>query len=317
MLCRRSALVVLAGLLLVSAACRSAAPRVAVERPKHTSVALFKSEVPIPEKDNKTLPLWLIALSVRQGARSVGPVVAVVDTGAQVTVIDRAWAANSGLRVSDATMVATDITGRKLTTSAAADVRLGVGGYQAQPTDIVIIDFPEMLTRLGVFAIWSPQVAIAPDALYRFDFADGRLQVDDAERLSQPALPLCVGAGGRAAALTVDATIAGVAARLELDSGSNDTSVLANTQVGVALSAIEGGEMSTSYGAAGAFASRDLPPQRVEVGGFGGEYAVSVIEAEHGGPVPDCPSDGVIGLPLLEACRLEVTATHFSLTCAP
>ena len=165
--------------------------------------------------------------------------------------------------------------------------------------------------------IWSPQSTVAPASLLRFDFRQGRIEGGEAGELAEPRRPSCRGRRFDSSALVVDATVGGHSMQLELDSGSNDTSLLQGSAAGAALWTQSLGGQTTSHGAAGGFASRELGLVPVEVEGYAMLTSVSVIGTDAGAdaPAPECPSDGVIGLPVLERCRLALTQTHFSLAC--
>lgn len=237
----------LAGSLLMCGACQRA-----------ESSGLFKSEVPIPEKDGATLPSWLVEARIRQDGRTLGSVVTIVDTGAQATVIDRAWAAEHGLLTRAGSVVAVDIAGSSIDTTLASDVQLSFGAVDARAVEVVVIDMPEILRRIGVVAIWSPQSTVPPGRLFRLDLWRGSLELDDATALSEPRLASCVGDLFESAALIVEAVVGGHAVRLELDSGSSDTSVIMSSAAGSALSELGVSQDKTSYGAAGSFSVLEL-----------------------------------------------------------
>jgi hypothetical protein len=220
-------------------------------------------------------------------------------------------------RDRESNVVATDIAGKRIVTTIAPSVQLSFGTIETRVTDVVVIEMPELLRRLGVVAIWSPQSSVPPGKLFRFEFRRGTLELDDASRLPRSRVASCVDARFASAALIVDAVIGGHAARVELDTGSNDTAILASSAAGAALSSGRSGRPTTSHGAAGSIATRELPPQLIEIDGYARPFPLSIIDDDASATERDvaCLSDGVLGLPLLEDCQLDVTSTHFSLSC--
>lgn len=281
--------------------------------PGPAAVRLYKSDTAIPEKEDARLPLWLVDVDVAQGQRGLARAVAIVDTGAQTTVVDRAWADAHGLVHATAAVVAKDISGASIQTSVAQDVRLQFGPFETRPVDFVVIDMPEILRFLGIAVIWSPHTTVPDNAMLRLDFASGTMQLRDETEMVPSALPLCVGRQFGYAAPLVDATVGGHAARLELDSGASETSLSAISDAGVQLAQQASGK-KTSHGAAGAFSTTTVASQSVQVGAYVHQSEVSLFEGSETA-ANDCPGDGVVGLPFLAHCVLDFTTTQFALRC--
>ncbi len=288
------------------------------EAPAPIVVALFKDDTPIQEKDGATLPTWLVKAGVAQGDKLAGDAIAIVDTGAQTTVIDRGWATAHGLTVTQGDVVAKDVAGNSIATQLASGIQLLFGDAKAKRVDVAVIDFPEVLRRLKVAMIWSPHSTVPTDAMYRFDLRHGSMALLPERPLGTGALALCIGEGFGFAAPIVSATVGGHKTLVELDSGANDATLSAASAACQALLAAHPEAKSgTSLGAGGEIASREISPQSVTIGAFTKTLPVTLIDGAPSATdsVNRCANDGVVGLPFLEHCQLEITSTHFALGC--
>jgi hypothetical protein len=283
--------------------------------PTRVSVNLVKSTIPIPERDNRTLPLWLIRTGVVQAAQARGATFAIVDTGARVTVVDEAFAAASGIPSTESNVTAREFSGQRLATKVVRRVRLRFGAIDTDEVDAVVLPLPEIFRRLGIGIIWSPQTSVPSSAMFSLDFSKGTLQMTSATQMPEQALPLCRGGFGSGWA-AVRASVAGYPALFELDSGANDVSVHAGSVAGRALAAKVSSRKAAAMGAGGVVETLDLGTLTVQIGTTDFQTDTSITPTSAGeSPADACRVDGLMGLPVLSHCTLAFTRDRFALQC--
>jgi predicted aspartyl protease len=287
-------------------------------RPPATT-RMVKSIKPVPERGGRTLPFWLVGLEVHPrgkphpGGRST---LAIVDTGARTTVIDRQFAETYGLSIESSKVFAKDFAGTALDTWIVRDVRFSIGEWTTKRVNVLVVELPSVLRDLGIGIIWSPQTSVPDGTMLRLNFTDGTLEVLDATELARGAPTVCSGPAADVpnASLLVDATIAGHPVCVDLDSGATALGLSSASAAGAALESLPDAASGERVGAGGSVPTVELPPQTVEVAGqqFQAPLSLSLASEPDGGP---CASDGEIGLDVLKHCTVDLTADHFTLRC--
>ena len=291
----------------------------ATPAPSEGVIRLFRSDKPIAEKGGRTLPLWLVEARVAwPSAKGAVPTSAIVDTGAQTTLIDRRFAVANGLPVESSNVVAKDFAGNRLDTSVINQVTLEIGPLKTQPLNVIVVELPALFQELGIGIIWSPQTSVPRGSMLRFDFGAGTATMQPESAMPHEATPLCKAgdASMPAAATIVPAAIAGQPVRLELDSGATKLGLSSNASVVRLLQQAPGSSVGERIGAGGAERTLEVPPQELKLAGQTYVASVSVADEHDSTPGP-CDADGEIGLEVLQHCTVDLAADRFVLSCRP
>lgn len=242
-----------------------------------------------------------------RGSINGHPAQMLLDSGAEASVIDRAFLAEVGLRPGVG-VAATGLTA-SAEASAIPDVSIAVGGATLRGVTTASMDLGAVSAQMGHPLTVILGADIFRDAVVDIDFAHRRIAFRDPGRFEPP--PGAVGsdlvpAGGQ---YVVGASVAGRAARLDFDLGSGSPLTLWS----------------------GFWTKLDLPPKRSTtiIGGVGGLSEAAITETPEvsfGGTVftrvptqlmpptrsgiARARSDGNLGLPLLKRFRLLVDLPH-------
>jgi hypothetical protein len=283
------------------------------------AIRMFRSNKPIAEKGGRTLPLWLVEARVAwPSAKGQVSTSAIVDTGAQTTLIDRRFAVANGLPVESSNVVAKDFAGNKLETSVINHVTLELGPLRTHPLKVIVVELPALFQELGIGIIWSPQTSVPKGSMLRFDFGAGTATLQPESAMPLDVTPLCKAgdASMPAAATIVSASIAGQAVRLQLDSGATKLGLSSASSVVRLLQQAPGSSVGERIGAGGAQRTLEVPPQELKLAGQTYVASVSVAETNDSTPGP-CDTDGEIGLEVLQHCTVDLASDRFALLCRP
>lgn len=230
-----------------------------------------------------------------------------LDSGAEASVIDRAFLAEVGLR-PDVGVAATGLTA-SAEASAIPNVSIAVGGATLRGVTTASMDLSAVSAQMGHALTVILGADIFRDAVVDIDFAHRRIAFRDPGRF-EPALGAVgsdlVPAGGQ---YMVGVSVAGRAARLDFDLGSGSPLTLWSgfwTKLdlpGKRSTAIIGG-----VGGLSEAAITEMP--EISVGGtVFTRVPTQLMPPTHGG-IARARSDGNLGLPLLKRFRLLVDLPH-------
>lgn len=246
----------------------------------------------------------------------------IVDTGAQVSVVDATLAADASLAVQ-AGGAAQDPSGTKVPMSKTVAPSFVITGLGAIPDAMTaVIALPEIFTKIGVGAILSPQSLARGGHQVVLDMEHNELRLDDAGAASQISdrvfdlgpIQVCRydDHGFGVASLITQATIDGVVVPVEIDTGASTTFVVADSAIGRKLAERTDGEKKSAVSAAG-----ELETARYD------QIAAKIGEVDASGPLMTMPGkrvgvcgyEGRIGIDRLRKCTLVISERDARGTC--
>lgn len=305
--------------LVVSLMGCGAASTTAPASPSTTSsrAVLFYSDVELAP--GRTFPSPLV-----RGSVNGKPTTIVVDTGAQVSVIDAALAADAKLEIG-APLDGHDPSGTTVAMRRTERPRLaidGLGPLAERPTAVAAL--PPIFARLGVGAILSPQTLAESRRSVVMDLARRELRVTDlapshdstseARRRDLSVVDVChfQESGMDAKALVVKATIDGTTALFEVDTGASGTFVVAESDVGRKLGARPDASRAQAMGAAGPIDVIRVGRAPAKAGSVALDGPITVMPGEKDGR---CGYEGRLGIDRLRSCTLVIGESTASGTC--
>lgn len=289
-----------------------------VKTPTKPSATIFFSNVELAP--GRTFPSPLVRGSVNGHETAF-----VIDTGAQVSVVDENLAREAAL-VMTAGGVAQDPSGTEVPTSKTEAPNFAVNGLGNIPNRwTAVIALPEMLTKLGIGAILSPQNILDPKGGHQLvlDLANRELRFDDpsaASKVSSSVFdlgPIQVCHYGNdsfnAAALIAQAVIDGVPTRIELDTGASNTFVVTESDIGRKLAARTDGERKRAVSAAGEFETARFANVPTAIGEFDASGPLLTMPGKRSHA---CDYEGRIGIDRLRTCTLVIAQNDARATCS-
>jgi len=248
--------------------------------------------------------------------------VLIVDTGAQVSVIDAKLAAEANLALLRGAGEARDPSGNGVPMMKTDTPVIAVDGLGPLPNRMTaIVELPEPFRRIGIGGILSPQM-LAGEHQVVLDLPRHELRLDDpaaASKVSERvfdvgAIQVCRYADGGfgAASLIAEASIDGVPVRIELDTGASNTFVVADSAVGRKLAERTDGERKKSLTAAGEVETARFESVAAKLGEFDITGPLMMMPGKRAGA---CGYEGRIGIDRLRTCTLVIGAGDARATC--
>lgn len=283
---------------------------------KPSTASLFFSDVELAP--GRTFPSPLV-----RGTVNGHETVFIVDTGAQVSVVDAVLAREASIPVAEGGE-ARDPSGTAVPmqkTAAPSFVIEGLGPLPNRLTAVIAI--PDLLRKLGIGAILSPQMIATDGHRIVIDFGRRELRMDDAAAASKVSdrvfdlgpIQVCRydDKGFGAASLIAQAMIDGVPTPVELDTGASHTFVVADSDIGKKLAARTDGERKKAMGAAGEIETARFASVTAAVGEFDVTGPLMTMPGERAGA---CGYEGRIGIDHLRSCTLVIGQREARGTCA-
>ncbi len=283
---------------------------------KVATATLFFSTVEIA--NGRVFPSPLVRASVNGK-----PTILIVDTGAQVSVVDAHLATEASLEVI-AGGQALDPSGSAVAMAKTAAPHLAVEGIGALANRLTaVIALPYVLTQIGIGGILSPQMIPKDGRFVVLDLARRELRLDDgaaAASVSKSVFDLGAITVCRyddkafgAVSLVAVAMIDGVATRVELDTGAATTFVVNQSEVGKKLAARAEGGTGHAMGAGGEIDIAKVPNVAVTIGEVDASGPLMMMPGSRSGP---CNYEGRIGIDHLRTCTFVIGETSARATCA-
>lgn len=236
----------------------------------------------------------------------------VVDTGAQVSVIDAALAADAGLVIGEGVR-GQDPSGQAVKMQQTLEPHLAVDGLGELPDrPSAVATLPPFFAQLGIGAIVSPQSLADAEHSVVLDLPHLKLQRVSA---AQPqGVDVCGYKEGslEAKALVATATIDGTPTLVELDTGASRTFLVADSEVGKRLSSRPDVTRSQAVGAAGPIEVVGLSSVTI---GLGGGDTPGPLMVMPGTKDEQCRYEGRLGIDRLKACTIVISTGSASATC--
>jgi len=253
------------------------------------------------------------------------PTTLLVDTGATHHVVAQWLASELSLPTKKAGDAGTDHTGRAVAVSRIEDANVSLSGWGkiAAPV-LLVIKVPEVLHKLGVGGILSPQALTGDGRGVILDLRLGSMtEATVAEALGRlgtepggaPPLSLRVCGGGSAdgSQLVAKVTIEGFDAEVKIDSGASHSSLFGGQGVGQKLAGRAGGT-SSAYAASGRITVPTVQGAKVKLGTFEGSADIDILPAKTAAAA--CASDGYIGMDVLRSCVIVLAKDRSAMRCA-
>jgi hypothetical protein len=291
---RRTVLVAASGL----AACAT---------PSVPAAALFYDKTELAP--GRTFPSPLVS-----GTVNGRPTKIVVDTGAQVSVVDAKLAAEAGLEIAGS-VEAQDPSGQAVAMKRTLDPKLAVEGLGPLPAlPAAVVELPPFFAQLGVGAIISPQALADASHSAVLDLRSGQLRIVSGTAPAGESVDVCDYREGAldAKALVMTVRIDGIDTRVELDSGASRTFLVAGSEASKKLTGRSDATKSTATGAAGTIDVVTAPSVRVGSSGADVYWTLAVMPGEKDAR---CGYEGRLGIDWLRSCVLTVAQASASLTC--
>ncbi|WP_437508930.1 retropepsin-like aspartic protease [Sorangium sp. So ce1099] len=252
------------------------------------------------------------------------PTVLIVDTGASHHVLARWLADELALPLSTAGDVAVDHAGRPLAVSRLENAVLALSGWgRVEVPTLLVVPMPDVLQRIGIGGVVSPQELARPGHAVVLDLREGRMTEaprDEAARalrarFGEAAVVELARCGGpnQGSELTARASVEGIPVALKIDSGASQSSLFAVSPAGKRLSRRATGDRS-AYAASGRHTVPVLSGARLRMAGFD---AAADIDLLPGDRRATCPSDGFAGMDVLRTCVLVLAEDGGVAACAP
>ncbi|XXY45622.1 retropepsin-like aspartic protease [Sorangium sp. So ce269] len=252
------------------------------------------------------------------------PTVLIVDTGASHHVLARWLADELALPLSTAGDVAVDHAGRPLAVSRLENAVLALSGWgRVEVPALLVVPMPDVLQRIGIGGVVSPQELARPGRAVVLDLREGRMTEvprDEAARalrarFGEAAVVELGRCGGtnQGSELTARASVEGIPVTLKIDSGASQSSLFAVSAVGKRLSRRATGDRS-AYAASGRHTVPVLSGARLRMAGFDAAADIDLLPGERRAT---CPSDGFAGMDVLRTCVLVLAEDGGVAACAP
>lgn len=251
-----------------------------------------------------------------------------LDTGASLSVIAGWFARKARLDVRPAPNTMRDSVGATVQAQLARDVDVDVIGWgRVAEHDMLVAELPPFFEQANVGVILSPQHLVPADEAVILDLRHGRLTAGPAfeailrfERDAGPWLtrPWVRACGDVISALpnvkfSVPVTLDGQTAVLDLDTGAEHSSVHSASKAGEALGTHAQASRNAA-GIGGATSARVARDTRIAVGEVVAKADVTLTPS---GETVTCPSDGLLGMDVLQRCTLVLTRLQAFVRCEP
>ena len=296
--------------MLLAVAC---GPAVRLQTPSASSASDQKAELFYATEE--TRPGDRFPSPLVRGSVAGRPTLFIVDTGAQVSVVDATLASLVHLALAPAT-AAKDPSSTVVAIERTQRPSLALEGW-GPVTDrpAAVLPLPPELTKLGIGGIVSPQAIVEHGREVLLDLVNNELRstvAGEAEpsasfgkgyALPLPRIDVCryEDSGFSARSLVVTATIDGIRSVIELDTGASGTFAVSDSDLGRKLSSHPNAARAKALGAAG-------PIETVLVTGvplqLGSAETLGTITVMPGTRDEHCGYEGRIGIESLRSCVL-------------
>ncbi|CAN5255402.1 hypothetical protein BH09MYX1_BH09MYX1_52700 [soil metagenome] len=255
----------------------------------------------------RPFPLPLVKASV-----AGTPTLALIDTGANSTVIAGWLARKTNLTLQRFGDTGTDHTGRSIEMRRALHPQVAIDGWGSLPDEpLLVTDVPDAVTKLGIGVFISPQkLALVGEAII-LDFPHKEMRAVKKGTslgtlgiaLTLDPVALCEDKDSpiQGLAYVLSGTVDGEAVKLLVDTGAHHSDLLMSSPPGVKLLPRAVDSKEQVYAASGKVTPRTLKDVNVSVGAVEGKLDVDLIP----GKKDDfCPRDGVLAMDVLAKCEI-------------
>jgi predicted aspartyl protease len=272
----------------------------------------------------KAFPLPLV-----EGKVAGHPTKILIDSGASSHVV-AGWLARSlGLSMKKLGDVGTDHVGKQIQTFRVEGAKLSIDGWgRLAESPVIAMDVPEIVEKLGIGAIVSPQQLASGKNGVVLDLRDGVLRtapfVETAHEMAGTGSPLVTLGEARVCedrdsaipglSFVIPATIDGQRANLLLDTGAHHSDLFTSSPAGQKLAPRSVPNRDEVFTASGKLVRRVLYQVKLAAGSFAATADVDLIL---GAPDPSCARDGALAMDVLKSCVLLFGRGKLAVTCGP
>ncbi len=303
---------------LVLAACGGSnlAARAPIQVTQTVPVIYSKNEL----APGKRLPLPLIEVEI--GGKKT---LAIVDTGAQVSVLAYAFAGGfAEAPPGPPAPIGRDSSGKTVTLQRLLNVSVIVPGLGtiAIP-DTVRTQLPLVFEQLGIGMILSPQALASTQRSVLLDLRGGKFGWVAPGTRPGRGLSVRIDActyeesGVRARALLVASEVEGIATTLAIDTGASDVSLKRTSKAGAALEKAHDIGTSRTLGAGGVATSGEVKSVAMLVDSTLLKAHVTLTDSSPNSNDEPCKHDGLVGMRFLKSCTLVISPTGVDAHCDP
>ena len=237
---------------------------------------------------------------------------ALVDTGANSTVIAGWLARKTNLTLQRFGDTGTDHTGRSIETRRALHPQVAIEGWGSLPDEpLLVTDVPDAVTKLGIGVFVSPQKLAGDGEAIILDFPHKEMRAvkkgasleSIGAALTLDPVALCEDKESpiQGLAYVVSGTIDGESVKLLVDTGAHHSDLLMSSPPGQKLLPHAVDSKEQVYAASGKVTPKTLKEVKVSVGAVESTLDVDLIP----GKKDDfCPRDGVLAMDVLGKCVL-------------
>jgi hypothetical protein len=315
-------------LLLLTAlgltACRGApSPTTPPQSTAKEATALKRRATLRFEIAGRPFPLPLVA-----GTVAGHPTMMLVDSGSNVHVLSGWLARKLSLPLTPSGDRGADHVGQAITAYRIDRPSIAIEGWgPLDATTTLATEFPEVLEKLGIGALVSPQQLDEEGDATLMDLAKGELRsawwdaasadlsMSGTELVRADRTRTCNDDDGtlKGLAFVVPATIDKHEAQLLVDTGAVRSDVFVTSALGKELEARGAADIEPTYTVKGKLSSQRLKGARLVAGAFATTVDVELLP---GAPDRSCPRDGVLAVDVLRSCTLLFGRTRMLGRCA-
>jgi predicted aspartyl protease len=237
---------------------------------------------------------------------------ALLDTGANSTVIAGWLARKTNLTLQRFGDTGTDHTGRSIETRRALHPQAAIDGWGSLPDEpLLVTDVPDAVTKLGIGMFISPQKLVVDGESIVLDFPHKEMRAVKrgtelgtlGSALTLDPVALCEDKDSpiQGLAYVLRGTIDGEAVKLLVDTGAHHSDLLMSSPPGVKLLPRAVDSKEQVYAASGKVTPKTLKDVKVSVGAVEASYDVDLIPGKKD---EFCPRDGVLAMDVLMKCEL-------------
>lgn len=266
---------------------------------------LKRVQLRFEERDGKPFPYPLVRVTV-----AGTPTLMIVDTGANSHVLANSFAQRHGLSMKEGeSPLVHDHGGVKSEASILSSPNLVIDGFgEVRDALVIALDLPPIFDTLQIGGILSPQRLAGPDDSVVLDFPAKTLEVHPTaaalERLQRPNLhpvPVSTCNVDDSFLYAIRATVNGVPALLEIDTGADRGDIKAESELGHKLQSTSLAAKDVKYSVSGPMETRSVKSAEIRMGERTETVDIAIVPGK-----PEACDEGVLGMDLLRRCVFVV-----------
>jgi hypothetical protein len=245
------------------------------------------------------------------------PTILIVDTGAQINVVTGWLARQAHISLSEPILIV-DPAGNPVSMHRIDNVAITLDGLGAVPSGpVAVADLAPVFEKIGIGAIVSPQSFATAEHAVSVDLPRAKLSFVPAAATrgasSVQNARICTYSieGTLPRILVGDGVVDGVPLAMEIDTGADELTIVADSDAGRKVTARGNGISEEALSAAGALPQKLYRGVPVSIGAATIADVTVTAARRH----PDCGYDGRVSIAELEACEIVVGVDAARVSC--